>query len=94
MKAFIYNGEAYIRCIPSKALFHSTIVYEVVNRGDIFAMRVADQVLTIIPGSSTVEHYEMIIYEKGFEPMAPSQKKLSALEKLQSIKHEIQGKLL
>lgn len=56
MKTFTYNNELYIRCIPGKNLFKSTMVYEVVNRGDIFAIRVRDQVLTIIPGNAEVVH--------------------------------------
>lgn len=59
MKAFIFEGEMYIRCIPAKTLFHSTLVHEVVNRGDIFALRVSDQKLTIIKGLSIVEHIEV-----------------------------------
>lgn len=70
MKAFIYKDEAYIRCVPGKRLFQSTMVHEVVNRGDIFAIRVSDQLLTIIPGTAEVEHYEMLIYERGMEPIS------------------------
>jgi hypothetical protein len=58
MKTFTYNNDLYIRCIPGKNLFKSTLVYQVVNRGDIFALRCRDQVLTIIPGIATVEHSE------------------------------------
>jgi len=56
MKTFTYKDELYIRCIPGKSLFKSTMVHEVVNRGDIFAVRVRDQVLTIIPGDAEVVH--------------------------------------
>jgi hypothetical protein len=56
MIAFIHNGDLYIRCVPSKALFRSTMIHEVVNRGDIFALRCKDQCLTIIPGTASVEH--------------------------------------
>jgi hypothetical protein len=59
VKAFTFEGELYIRCIPAKTLFHSTLVHEVVNRGDIFALRVSDQKLTVIKGLSTVEHCEI-----------------------------------
>jgi hypothetical protein len=59
MKAFYYNNELYIRCIPGKNLFKSTMVHEVVNRGDIFAIRVKDQLLTIISGQAEVEHIEI-----------------------------------
>ncbi len=56
MKTFTYNNELYIRCIPGKNLFKSTMVHEVVNRGDIFALRIRDQVLTIVPGTAEVVH--------------------------------------
>lgn len=58
MKAFLFEGDLYIRCIPGKNLFKSTMVHEVVNRGDIFALRAHDQVLTIIPGTAQVAHCE------------------------------------
>ena len=65
MKAFIYNNELYIRCIPGKNLFKSTMVHEVVNRGDIFALRVRDQVLTIVPGTAEVEHRDVITIDSA-----------------------------
>lgn len=54
LTSFYYNDELYIRCVPAKALFHSTLVHEVVNRGDVFAIRVSDQKLTIVPGKAKV----------------------------------------
>lgn len=54
--SFYYKNELYIRVIPSKRLFNSTMVHEVVNRGDAFALRVSDQQLTIIPGRAEVTH--------------------------------------
>ena len=68
MKTFTYNNELYIRCIPGKNLFKSSMVHEVVNRGDIFAVRVRDQVLTIIPGTAEVEHSEHNILETIPDP--------------------------
>lgn len=59
MKGFIFKGELYIRCVPGKNLFKSTMVHEVVNRGDIFAIRVSDSQLTIVPGNSQVEHVDI-----------------------------------
>lgn len=56
MKTFTYNGELYIRVVPSKRLFNSTLIHEVVNRGDVFAVRVSDSSLTIVPGIADVEH--------------------------------------
>lgn len=58
LKTFIYQNELYVRLIPGKKMFHSTMVHEVVNRGDIFAMRVRDQQFTVIPGKAQVEHTE------------------------------------
>jgi hypothetical protein len=58
MRVFKLNDELYIRCIPSKRLFNSTMVHEVVNRGDVFALRVSDQQLCIIPGTSAVTHHD------------------------------------
>lgn len=69
MKAFIYKGELYIRAIPCKRLFNSTTVHEVVNRGDIFALRVSDQQLTIVPGKATVEHTSLN-WQQRIEPAA------------------------
>ena len=56
MNGFIYNGDLYIRTVPGKNLFKSSMIHEVVNRGDIFAVRVRDSLLTIIPGKSEVVH--------------------------------------
>lgn len=56
LKTFIYKDELYIRLVPSKRMFQSTLVHEVVNRGDIFAMRVRDQQFTVIPGTAEVTH--------------------------------------
>lgn len=56
LNAFKLDNEWYIRTIPSKALFKSTMVHEVINRGDIFAVRISDSQLTIISGKSLVEH--------------------------------------
>jgi hypothetical protein len=58
-KIFKYNGEWYLRVIPAKTLFRSTMVHEVVNRGDVLAVRMSDSTLTVIRGSSQVEHKEM-----------------------------------
>jgi hypothetical protein len=59
MKVFKYANEYYVRCIPAKRLFNSTMVHEVVNRGDIFAMKLSNQVLTIIPGTAEVDFVEL-----------------------------------
>ena len=51
--AILYMGDWYLRVIPGKRLFNSTLIHEVVNRGDVFAIRIKDQRLTILPGSYT-----------------------------------------
>jgi hypothetical protein len=56
MKTFYYKDNLYIRVVPAKPLFKSTMIHEVVNRGDIFAVRVRDSLLTIIPGTAEVIH--------------------------------------
>lgn len=78
MKAFTYNGEDYLRLIPSKRMFQSTMVHDVVNRGDIFAMRLKDQQFTVIPGNAEVKHWEL----KTTTPMqALAQELLAELKK-------------
>lgn len=63
LKAFYYNDELYIRAVPAKRLFNSTLVHEVVNRGDVFAIRLLDQSLTVVPGKAQVTHVEIGITE-------------------------------
>lgn len=58
---FYYNGTLYIRLIPSKNLFRSTMVHEVVNRMDVFAMDVATQQFTIIKGTAEVEPVQLAV---------------------------------
>jgi len=59
LKAFELDGVVYIRVIPGKKLFNSTMVHSVVNRGDIFAVRLEDSMLTIIPGNAKVRHFSL-----------------------------------
>lgn len=65
MKAFKYRDEIYIRVIPAKTLFNSTLIHETVNRGNIFAVRVSDSKLTIVPGNATVEHLPDLHYQEA-----------------------------
>jgi hypothetical protein len=46
---FIYKDERYAHITPAKRLMQSTMVYEVILRGDLFAVNVDTQVFTIIP---------------------------------------------
>lgn len=50
MKCFYYKDRLYTRILPSKRLFNSTTIYEVVNRGDVFALCLEDMRFTVIPG--------------------------------------------
>lgn len=59
LKAFELDGTLYLRVIPGKKLFQSTMVHDVVNRGDIFAVRLEDSMLTIIPGTAKVTHVDL-----------------------------------
>lgn len=59
LRVFDLDGTLYLRVIPGKRLFQSTMVHEVVNRGDIFAVRLEDSVLTIVPGKSQVTHFDL-----------------------------------
>ena len=64
MKVFLFEDNYYIRTVPGKNLFKATMVHEVVNRGDIFAVRVKDGLLTIIPGTAQVVHFEADLFIK------------------------------
>jgi hypothetical protein len=97
MKAFRYNGSLYIRCVPAKTLFHSTMVHEVVNRGDVFALEVGTQKLTIIPGTAQVEHCELGCIEQIIpqqEARVPSARTapLDIAAKLGDFKEEVKRK--
>lgn len=48
-KVFVYNGKPYLRVTPVKRLFNSTMVHEVVTRGDFFAVELITSTLTILP---------------------------------------------
>jgi hypothetical protein len=63
LNTFYYQNQLYIRLVPAKRLFNSTLVHEVVNRGDVFAMRVSDQQFTVIPGKAAVTHSRIDITE-------------------------------
>ena len=54
LKGFIWQGNFYVYAKPAKTLFHSSMIYEVITRGDIFAVRVSDGILTIVPGTAQV----------------------------------------
>jgi len=46
---FMYDGIPYIKIIPSKRLFNSTMVHEVITRGDIFCLNLLTNIFTVLP---------------------------------------------
>lgn len=50
----IETGELFIRLTPAKNLFRSSLIHEVVNRGDVFVMSFPEGKLTILPGITPV----------------------------------------
>lgn len=65
MVAFRYNDEWYLRIIPTKRLFNSTTIWEIVNRGDIFAVRLSNSVFTVIPGTAQVTFIDASVIVSG-----------------------------
>lgn len=51
-RTFVFNNTPFMRVTPSKQLFHSTTIYEVITRGDFFAVDLSTGVLTILKGGS------------------------------------------
>jgi hypothetical protein len=49
MKIFIWKDVSYMHIIPSKTLFRSTTIHEVVTRGDIFAVNLHTGIFTVLP---------------------------------------------
>lgn len=56
MVIFKYKDRIFLRVLPSKRLFNSTTIWEVVNRGDIFAVDLETFVFTVVPGKAEVEY--------------------------------------
>lgn len=50
MEFFIYKDMLFLRVHPRPALMRSTTIKETVDRGDVFAVRLANSALTIVPG--------------------------------------------
>lgn len=51
-RIFVYDNRPFMRVTPSKTLFRSTTVHDVVCRGDFFAVALDTGVLTILKGGS------------------------------------------
>lgn len=62
LNIFIHNGAPYLRCIPAKNLVRSSLIYEVLTRGDIFAINLNTGILTVISGKAEgVTHLQATI---------------------------------
>lgn len=62
-RVYKFNNEFWMKISPSKRLFNSTMVYEVINRGDIFALNINTLEFTILPRnlltSGEMQEYEI-----------------------------------
>jgi hypothetical protein len=54
---FIHEGKPYMRIVPSKRLFNSTTVHEVVTRGDFFAVNLQTRQFTVLPNGADEEEF-------------------------------------
>ena len=54
IELFKYREFIWMRITPGKRLFHSTTIHEVINRGDIFAVRLNDGLFSVITGTDQV----------------------------------------
>lgn len=52
MKVFMYKDEPYMMVIPAKRLFNSTMIHEVITRGDFFAVNLLTSIFTILPNGA------------------------------------------
>ena len=48
----VHEGRAYRKVVPAKTLMNSSTIYEVVARGDFFAIELATGILTVLPGTA------------------------------------------
>jgi hypothetical protein len=48
-RIFVYKNDPYMRITPAKRLFNSTMIHEVVTRGDFFAVNLQTGVFTVLP---------------------------------------------
>jgi hypothetical protein len=54
---FMYEDQPYMKVIPAKRLFNSTMIHEVCTRGDFFAVNMVTNVFTILPnGADGINH--------------------------------------
>lgn len=56
---FMLGGIPYIKIVPSKRLFNSTMIHEVVTRGDFFALNLLTNVFTVLPQNSDADDFAL-----------------------------------
>ena len=64
LKALHIDGRNYYKVIPAKRLFNSTMIHEVITRGDFFAVDLETGTLTILAGhllASPSNTYELTL---------------------------------
>lgn len=64
LKALNIDGRNYCKVIPAKRLFNSTMIHEVITRGDFFAVDLETGTLTILAGhllASPSNTYELTL---------------------------------
>lgn len=49
LHTFTHNNQLHLKITPAKKLFNSTLIHEVVNRGDVFALNLETGIFTILP---------------------------------------------
>lgn len=49
LHTFTHNNQLHLKITPAKKLFNSTLIHEVVNRGDVFALNLSTGIFTILP---------------------------------------------
>jgi hypothetical protein len=61
---FSYKDRKYLLILPAKPLRKSSLIWEVLNRGGVFAVDIESSVFTIIPGTAQVEFQEVKVVKK------------------------------
>lgn len=49
LPTFTHNKQLHLKITPAKKLFNSTLIHEVINRGDVFALNLSTGIFTILP---------------------------------------------
>lgn len=65
LNCFEHEGKTYMRVTPAKSLVRSNMVYEVLARGDVFAVELPSGRLTILPGKGKIKPKEIKIESQG-----------------------------